>query len=110
LALKVIPAGTGGQFQPTAGAMIANMAAAGIKPAQITRVIVSHFHPDHVFGLMSKAPDNTPVFPNAAIYILAVDCSTSARSQLVARPSRTTVCQDDDSTAAHGSANRRCGG
>jgi glyoxylase-like metal-dependent hydrolase (beta-lactamase superfamily II) len=62
-------AGTGGQFQPTAGAMIANMAAAGIKPAQITRVIVSHFHPDHVFGLMSKAPDNTPVFPNAAICV-----------------------------------------
>jgi glyoxylase-like metal-dependent hydrolase (beta-lactamase superfamily II) len=62
-------AGTGGQFQPTAGAMIANMAAAGIKPAQITRVIASHFHPDHVFGLMSKAPDNTPVFPNAAICV-----------------------------------------
>jgi len=58
-------AGTGGQFQPTAGAMIANMEAAGIKPEQITRVIVSHFQPDHVFGLMSKAPDNTPVFPNA---------------------------------------------
>ena len=49
-------AGTGGQFQPTtAGAMIANMAAAGIQPAQITKVIVSHFHPDHVFGLMSGA-------------------------------------------------------
>src|SRR5258705_12119620 len=46
-------AGTGGQFQPTAGAMIANMAATGIKPALITRVIVSHFHPDHVLGLMS---------------------------------------------------------
>jgi hypothetical protein len=61
-------AGTG-QFQPTAVAMIANMAAAGIKPAQITRVVVSHFHPDHVFGLMSKAPDNTPVFPNATIYV-----------------------------------------
>src|ERR1700730_9758683 len=41
-------AGTGGQFQPTAGAMIANMAAAGIKPAQITRGIVSHFHPDPI--------------------------------------------------------------
>lgn len=36
--------------------MIANVAAAGIQPAQITKVIVSHFHPDHVFGLMSKAP------------------------------------------------------
>ena len=62
-------AGTGGQFQPTAGAMIANMTAAGIKPEQITRVIVSHFHPDHVFGLMSKAPDNTPTFPNAVVYV-----------------------------------------
>jgi glyoxylase-like metal-dependent hydrolase (beta-lactamase superfamily II) len=62
-------AGTGGQFQPTAGAMIANMAAAGIQPAQITKVIVSHFHPDHVFGLMSKAPDSTPVFPSATIYV-----------------------------------------
>jgi hypothetical protein len=49
--------------------MIANMAAAGIKPEQITRVIVSHFHPDHVFGLMSKAPDNTPTFPNAVVYV-----------------------------------------
>src|SRR6266436_7535464 len=64
--MVLFDAGTGGQFQPTAGSMIANMAAAGIKPEQITRVIVSHFHPDHVFGLMSKAPDNTPVFANAA--------------------------------------------
>lgn len=62
-------AGTGGQLQPTAGSMIANMAAAGIQPAEITRVIVSHFHPDHVFGLMSRAPDNAPVFPNASIYV-----------------------------------------
>jgi glyoxylase-like metal-dependent hydrolase (beta-lactamase superfamily II) len=67
--MVLFDAGTGGQFQPTAGAMIANMAAAGIQPAQITKVIVSHFHPDHVFGLMSKAPDNSPVFPNAAIYV-----------------------------------------
>src|SRR5260370_187409 len=49
--------------------MFANMAAAGIKPEQITRVIVSHFHPDHFFGLMEKAPDNTPVFPNGVVYV-----------------------------------------
>jgi glyoxylase-like metal-dependent hydrolase (beta-lactamase superfamily II) len=65
--------GTDGQFQPTAGAMIDNMAAAGIKPAQITSVVVPHFHPDHVFGLMSKAPDNTPVFPNATIYVRSTE-------------------------------------
>jgi glyoxylase-like metal-dependent hydrolase (beta-lactamase superfamily II) len=32
-------------------------------------VVVSHFHPDHVFGLMSKTPDNKPVFRHAAIYV-----------------------------------------
>jgi len=32
-------------------------------------VIVSHFHPDHVFGLMSRAPDNTQTFPNAVVYV-----------------------------------------
>src|SRR5258708_37731798 len=44
-------AGTRGQFQPTAGAMIANMAAPRSQTAQVTKVIVSHFHPDHIFGL-----------------------------------------------------------
>ena len=40
--------------------MITNVAAAGFQSAQITKVIVSHFHPDHVFGLMSKAPHTRP--------------------------------------------------
>ena len=33
-------------------------------------MIVSHFHPDHVFGLMSMTPDNTPV---SAIYVPSTD-------------------------------------
>jgi glyoxylase-like metal-dependent hydrolase (beta-lactamase superfamily II) len=68
-------AGTGGQFQPTAGAMIANMAA-GIKPSQITKVIVSHFYPDHVFGLMSSPRHaQLDIDPDLAETTRA-DCST----------------------------------
>ena len=60
--------GTGGQVQPTAGKMMANMKAAGIDPAAIDTILISHCHPDHIFGLMEK-DTNKPVFPNAEIVI-----------------------------------------
>ena len=64
--------GTGGQVQPTAGRMTANMKAAGIDPAKIDTVLISHFHPDHIFGLMAK-DTNAPVFPNAEIVVSDVE-------------------------------------
>lgn len=64
--------GTGGQVQPTAGKMTANMKAAGIDPAKIDTVLISHFHPDHIFGLMAK-DTNAPVFPNAEIVVSDVE-------------------------------------
>jgi glyoxylase-like metal-dependent hydrolase (beta-lactamase superfamily II) len=60
--------GTGGQVQPTAGQMIENMAAAGIDPKSITTIIVSHLHPDHIFGLMAK-DTNAQIYPNAEIIV-----------------------------------------
>ena len=64
--------GTGGQVQPTAGKMMANMKAAGIDPAKIDTVLISHFHPDHIFGLMAKET-NAPVFANAEIVVSDVE-------------------------------------
>jgi len=64
--------GTGGQVQPTAGKMMANMKAAGIDPATIDTILISHCHPDHIFGLMEK-DTNKPVFPNAEIVISDVE-------------------------------------
>jgi glyoxylase-like metal-dependent hydrolase (beta-lactamase superfamily II) len=61
-------ASTGGQVVPTAGKMMANMKAAGIDPARIDTILISHFHPDHIFGLMEKGT-NAPVFPNAEIIV-----------------------------------------
>ena len=62
----LIDAGTGGQLAPTAGKTMANLAAAGIDPASIETVLISHFHPDHIFGLMAKET-NAQIFPNAEI-------------------------------------------
>lgn len=64
----LVDAGTGGQLAPTAGLATAGMEAAGISPEDIDTVIVSHFHPDHIFGLMEKET-NAQVFPNAEIIV-----------------------------------------
>jgi glyoxylase-like metal-dependent hydrolase (beta-lactamase superfamily II) len=54
------------------GKLLANMKAAGIAPSQIETILVSHFHPDHIFGLLGKET-NAPVFPNAEIIVSAAE-------------------------------------
>ena len=44
------------------------MKAAGIDRSQISTILVSHFHPDHVWGLMEKGT-NAAVFPNAELIV-----------------------------------------
>ncbi len=53
-----------GQFQT-------NLAASGIDPKLIDTVIISHFHPDHINGLLLA--DGKPAFPNAEILVPAVE-------------------------------------
>lgn len=60
-------AGTGGQLGATAGRMAANMAAAGMDPARVTHVVMTHFHGDHITGLTTA--DDKPVFPNATVHV-----------------------------------------
>jgi len=54
------------------GKTFANLKAAGIDPGQIETVLISHFHPDHIFGLLGKT-DNAPAFPNAEIIVPAAE-------------------------------------
>lgn len=65
--LVMIDAGTAGQVADTAGVMMDNLAAAGIQPAAIDTIVISHFHPDHIDGLKTK--DGAKVFPNAEILV-----------------------------------------
>jgi len=53
----------------TTGKLIANMAAAGYKPEDINHVVISHFHGDHINGLLYK--DGSLVYPNAKVYVPA---------------------------------------
>jgi glyoxylase-like metal-dependent hydrolase (beta-lactamase superfamily II) len=65
--LVLIDTGTGGQMSPTAGSLIDNLAAAGLRPEQIDAVAISHFHPDHINGLKTK--EGQLVFANAEIFV-----------------------------------------
>lgn len=69
-ALVVFDAGNGvTPAAATNGKMIGNMAAAGIDPARVTHVIHSHFHGDHINGLLNA--ENGRAFPNAEIIVPA---------------------------------------
>jgi glyoxylase-like metal-dependent hydrolase (beta-lactamase superfamily II) len=54
------------------GKTLANLKAAGIDPKDIETILVSHFHPDHIFGLLGK-DTNATVFPNAEIIVAAAE-------------------------------------
>ena len=48
-----------------------NMAAAGFDPKAIDMVVISHFHTDHVNGLLTA--DGSPAFPNAELLVPATE-------------------------------------
>lgn len=66
--------GTGAQAAPTAGLIKKNnmLQAAGIDPKSISSIVVTHFHSDHIFGLMEK-DTNAQIFPEAEIVVPAAE-------------------------------------
>jgi glyoxylase-like metal-dependent hydrolase (beta-lactamase superfamily II) len=58
-------------FAPNAGRMLANLRAAGIEPAEIDLVILTHGHPDHCWALVDAAGNRS--FPNAQLAISEAD-------------------------------------
>ena len=71
--LVVIDTGTGeANFERSKGAagqFHSNLKAAGIQPDQVDAVIISHFHGDHINGLLDK--DNKLAFPKAEVLVPA---------------------------------------
>ena len=65
--LLAFDCGTGGQMSATAGQMAANMHAAGIRAEDVTHVVQTHFHADHINGLTTA--QNVAVFPNAEVVV-----------------------------------------
>lgn len=68
----LVDVGSGANFQPTAGRLVSNLEAAGVDPASITHVALTHAHPDHVWGMMDDFGDE-PRFPEASYAIGAAE-------------------------------------
>ena len=57
--------GSGPDFQPTAGLLPQTLDAIGLAPEDITHLVVTHGHPDHIWGMLDDFGD--PFLPNAEI-------------------------------------------
>jgi glyoxylase-like metal-dependent hydrolase (beta-lactamase superfamily II) len=68
--LILVDAGAGANFQPTAGKLADHLEAQGIEPAQVTKVIFTHGHADHLWGAIDDF-DDSERFANASYVISA---------------------------------------
>ncbi|MDP5218970.1 MBL fold metallo-hydrolase [Ruegeria sp. 2205SS24-7] len=55
--------GAGPDFMPASGKLSESLSAMGLSPEEVTHVIFTHAHPDHIWGVLDDFDD--PLFPNA---------------------------------------------
>jgi glyoxylase-like metal-dependent hydrolase (beta-lactamase superfamily II) len=63
----LIDAGCGTSFGPTGGKLPGNLRAAGIDPGEIDTLLISHAHPDHLFGVLD--PSGSQLFSKAQVLV-----------------------------------------
>ncbi|RVT81751.1 MBL fold metallo-hydrolase [Rhodobacteraceae bacterium CCMM004] len=63
--------GAGGEFMPSAGRLLENLDAVGVAPEDVTHIVFTHAHPDHIWGLLDDFGD--PAFPDAQLLMGATE-------------------------------------
>ncbi|MEM9761446.1 MAG: MBL fold metallo-hydrolase [Pseudomonadota bacterium] len=80
--------------RPAAGRLVETLGTLGIQPGDITHVVITHFHGDHISGLTE---DGAPTFPNAAYVFGAAEYDFWSNEDLLfdeAMQSRAQLVQD----------------
>jgi glyoxylase-like metal-dependent hydrolase (beta-lactamase superfamily II) len=65
--LVLVDTGYSNAIGPLAGHLPKTLAAAGVNPADIDAVVITHIHPDHCLGLLTT--DKQIAFPNATVHV-----------------------------------------
>lgn len=65
--IVLIDTGNGPFRSTTSGRLLRNLEAAGYSASDVDTILISHFHGDHISGLVNC--NSTPSFPNAQVYV-----------------------------------------
>ncbi len=65
--LMLVDLGGGGKYQPTEGKLVRAFNDAGLDRMAVTKVLLTHAHPDHLWGMLDA--EGRPHFPNAEYVI-----------------------------------------
>jgi len=69
--VALVDTGCGPSMQASGGQLFRSLEAAGVAPAEVDTVLLTHMHPDHSNGL--AAEDGTALFPNAELVMHAAE-------------------------------------
>jgi glyoxylase-like metal-dependent hydrolase (beta-lactamase superfamily II) len=67
----LVDTGAGNGFGSNAGWLAGSLTDAGVQPRDVTDIVITHAHPDHIGGLLDQQGKRT--FPNAAIHLSAIE-------------------------------------
>jgi len=79
----LVDVGSGNRFLETTGRLMGNLEAAGIDPDSITHVVMTHAHPDHIWGIRDDFDE--PIFPDATYFIGGTEMDYWLQDDLVNR-------------------------